>query len=115
MADDCVFCKIVKGEIPCEKIWEDDSFIAFPDANPQVEGHCLIVSKKHFANIMDLPASLGGELVDVIKAVAEKKLKEGFDGFNLVMNNFKSAGQGVPHAHIHLLPRKKGDGFKLVG
>ena len=111
---DCVFCKIVSGEIPCEKIWEDDNFVCFPDANPKVEGHCLIISKAHFVNIMDLPASLGGEFVDVIKRVAEIKFKEGAEGFNLVMNNFECAGQVVNHAHVHLLPRKKGDGFNLT-
>jgi histidine triad (HIT) family protein len=111
--EDCIFCKIVKGEIPAERIYEDDSFVAFPDANPQVEGHCLIVPKKHFVNIMDLPSSLGGELLDTIKKVAEMMMKEGFEGFSLVMNNF--VGQAVMHAHVHLLPRKKGDGFKLVG
>jgi len=100
---DCVFCKIVNGEI-----------VAFPDANPKVEGHCLIVSKKHFANVMDMPASLGGELIDAIKSVAEIKLKEGAEGFNLVMNNSPSAGQIVMHAHVHLLPRKKGDGFSII-
>ncbi len=112
---DCIFCKIVSGEIPCVKIWEDDEFLCFPDANPKVKGHCLIIPKTHFTNIMDLPASLGGELVDAIKKIAEINLGKGAEGFNLVMNNFESAGQVVSHAHIHLLPRKKGDGFKAIG
>tara|TARA_Y100000310_G_C20051563_1_gene520807 strand:+ start:76 stop:471 length:396 start_codon:yes stop_codon:yes gene_type:complete len=113
MTSDCVFCKIVKGEIEMDFIYEDDNFVAFPDASPQTEGHLLIVPKKHFINIMDLPSSLGRELLDAVKNVAEKKFKEGFDGFNIVQNNFPSAGQVVMHAHFHFLPRKKGDGKQL--
>jgi len=113
MGEECVFCKIVKGEIPVEKIYESENFLCFPDANPKVEGHCLIVSKKHFVNIMDLPDTLGSELAEVIKKVAEIKLRGGGEGFNLVMNNFPAAGQQVMHAHLHILPRKEKDGLHL--
>ena len=111
---DCVFCKIVKGKIKVKKIYESENFLAFPDANPVVEGHLLIVSKKHFVNLMELPSDLAGEMTDTIKRIFEIKQKEGFEGFNLVMNNFPVAGQVVMHAHLHLVPRKKGDGFKLL-
>ena len=111
--EDCIFCKIVHGKIPVNKIYENDNFIAFPDAAPQTEGHTLIVTKKHFVNSMDLPGSLGYGFLDAVKSIAEIKIKEGFDGFNIVQNNFSSAGQVVMHCHFHFLPRKNGDGKHL--
>ncbi len=114
MTEDCIFCKIAQGKIPEELIYESDNFIAFPDANPNVKGHTLIIPRKHYVNMMDMPATLGRELMDAIKSVADIKLKQGAEGFNIIQNNFPAAGQVVMHAHIHLLPRKKGDGFKSI-
>jgi histidine triad (HIT) family protein len=111
--EDCIFCKIAKGEVEANVIYENDNFIVFPDLNPRVEGHCLIIPKKHFSTILDLPQSLGKELMEVVKGVAEIKLKEGAEGFNIVQNNGKVAGQVVGHIHFHFLPRKKGDNFKV--
>lgn len=113
MADGCIFCKIARKEIPVEIIYENGNFLAFPDANPQVEGHTLIISKKHFANILDLPATLGAELIDAIKNVIGIRLKQGFEGFNIIQNNGEIAGQLVMHAHFHVLPRKKSDGRNI--
>jgi histidine triad (HIT) family protein len=113
MTQECIFCKIVRGEVKTEIIAENENFIAFPDANPKVEGHTLIVSKKHFVNLMDMPSSMAGEMIDLVKKVAEMKMKRGFEGFNTVVNNFSVAGQVVMHAHLHFLPRKKDDGFFL--
>ena len=113
MVKDCIFCKMAKKEVKVEIIEESENFFVFPDANPVGPGHTLIVPKKHFVNIMDLPSDLAEEMIDVVKRVAEKKLKEGFEGFNLVMNNFEAAGQAVMHAHLHLVPRKKGDNVKV--
>ena len=110
---DCIFCKMAKKEIKVKIIYENDSFFAVPDANPKVEGHTLIIPKKHFVNMMDLPTHLGKDLIDAIKKVAKKKLKE-FDGFNILQNNFPSAGQVVMHAHFHFFPRRKGDNFKIM-
>ena len=110
---DCVFCKIAKKEVKAEIVEESDNFVAFPDANPITEGHTLIIPKKHFANIMDLPSTLGLELIDFVKKIAEEKLRKGAEGFNLFMNNFSAAGQVVEHAHLHLVPRKKGDGVRF--
>ena len=76
MMEDCIFCKLASGEIDRKVIYENDNFISFPDANPRVEGHTLIVPKKHFVNILDLPKSLGMELLDAIKNTAEILLKE---------------------------------------
>ena len=111
--ENCIFCKIANKKIESDIIYENDNFIAFPDANPKVKGHTLIISKKHFVNIMDLPASMGTELIDAVKAVAEIRLKEGAEGFNIIQNNGEVAGQVVNHLHFHLLPRAKGDGFKV--
>ena len=112
MSKDCVFCKMARGEIKVDIIYENDNFFAFSDAEPKVEGHTLIVPKKHFVNILDLPASLGSELLDAVKAVAEIRLKEGAEGFNILQNNGEVADQYVMHAHFHILPRRKDDGKK---
>lgn len=112
--NNCIFCKFIKGEIPVKFIYESDNFVAFLDANPKVDGHTLLIPKSHFVNLMDLPESLGRELIEGIKAVAEMRLKEGFEGFNIVSNNFSAAGQVVMHSHLHILPRRKDDGFDLV-
>ena len=111
---DCIFCKIAKKEIPSKIIYENDNFVAFPDINPKVKEHTLIVTKKHFVNTLDLPESLGSELLEIIKNVAGKFLKEkDIEGFNIVQNNFPAAGQIVMHTHFHFLPRRKDDGFNL--
>lgn len=110
--DDCIFCKIASKEQEADIIAESDNFLAFPDANPVGPGHSLIIPKNHFVNIMDLPSDLGSELLDIIKEVAAIRLKEGFEGFKLVANNFPVAGQIVMHSHFHLIPRKEKDGVE---
>lgn len=112
---ECVFCKIANGETPSEKVYEDDNFIAFLDNNPKAEGHTLIIPKKHFRNLLDMPASLGNEMLEAVKNVALKLIKEEkTEGFNLVMNNEPAAGQIIFHAHLHIIPRRKGDGLGSV-
>lgn len=113
--DNCIFCKIVKGEVKGDIVLEGDNFIAFKDVNPKTEGHTLIVPREHFVNLMEIPDDYGNELLSFIKSVSEKLIDEGFgDGFNVIMNNGEVAGQVVGHVHIHVLPRKKGDGLKMV-
>ncbi len=115
MMEDCIFCKISNNEIPRETIYENDNFFSVPDANPKVEGHSLVISKKHFKTFLDLPSSLGQELMDCIKKTTMKLLDETkAGGFNIINNNFEVAGQIVPHFHFHILPRKEGDGFNLL-
>ena len=107
----CIFCKIAKKEVEVDSlVYENDNFICFLDQNQKTPGHTLVVPKKHFVNVLDLPASLGQELLDAIKHVAEIRMKEGADGFNIIQNNGDAAGQVVMHAHFHVLPRTKGDG-----
>jgi len=112
--EDCIFCKIIKGEIESEKIFESENFVAFLDANPQTKGHCLVVPKKHYKTLLDVPSVLFGEFLSSVQEVAMKQIKETkSSGFNLIMNNFKVAGQIVPHVHMHVIPRKDGDGFRV--
>ena len=111
--NDCIFCNIATGKIPSKKIYDDDNFFAILDIHPKAEGHTLIVPKKHYKTLLDMPASLGNELMDTIKKVSldliEKKQAE---GVNVCSNIGASAGQAVHHAHVHVIPRKKGDGLK---
>ncbi len=111
----CVFCKIARGEIPNKRTAESNNFIAIPDAHPKTPGHTLIIPKKHFVTLLDLPNKLGNELLEFTKKVASQLLdeKKG-DGFNLLMNNLQVAGQVVMHAHIHIIPRKENDGIKTI-
>jgi histidine triad (HIT) family protein len=111
---DCIFCKIVRGEIPCAKILETDSVLAFLDIAPVNKGHTLIIPKAHYADIRDLPPSLAPDLMAAIQKVGQG-LTEGLgaQGLNLGMNNGAAAGQLVLHAHWHLIPRFTGDGLTL--
>jgi histidine triad (HIT) family protein len=103
------------GEIKIKKIYENDNFFSIPDANQKVDGHSLIISKKHFKTTLDLPNTIGPELLDCIKRTAVELVKEHkAEGFNIVNNNFSAAGQVVEHVHYHILPRKKGDKSPLV-
>lgn len=112
--DECIFCKIIKKEISAEIIYENDNFLSIPDANPKVNGHSLVISKKHFENILEMPDSLGSELLDCVKKTAMKVIgKQKAEGFNIVNNNFEAAGQIVKHVHFHILPRKKNDGIEF--
>ncbi len=101
---DCLFCKIIKGEIPSDKVYEDDVVYAFKDIDPKAPNHFLIIPKKHYASILDVPKDIG--ILDHIHEVACKLSKEyGFDegGFRLVNNCGDDGGQTVKHLHYHLL------------
>ena len=113
--ENCVFCKIANGEIKVEKIWENDYFLAFPDAHPVGEGHTLIIPKEHFETILDLNDAISQKYISAIKEVGKILLKKyKADGFNIVLNNGKTAGQVVKHIHFHLLPRKEGDNLRGI-
>ena len=113
--EECVFCKISGGEISSERIYENDNFFVIPDANPVVKGHSLVISKKHFKNVLDLPNTLGDEFFDAVKKASLKLMDElKCGGFNLVQNNFNVAGQLVDHFHFHIIPRKDDDGVKIL-
>lgn len=110
MVEDCAFCKLSNGEMNSKKIYENRNFFSIFDVNPKIEGHSLVISKKHFKTSLDVPSSLGQELLDCIKntsLILIDKFKA--TGFNIVQNNFPDSGQTVDHVHFHIMPRKKGD------
>jgi len=111
---DCIFCKIVAGEIPASKICEDEHTIAFLDIMPANKGHCLIIPKKHYKGLLELPETILNNMINSAKKIARAMSSSvGNGSYNLVMNNGKEAGQIVFHAHIHIIPRFKDDGIKL--
>ncbi len=112
---ECIFCKIVRKEISVEYLEETDNFIAILDKNPVSEGHTLVLPKKHHVNLFDLPNMHAEEMLKLIKKISFDILeKKKGDGFNLIMNNLPPAGQVVMHAHIHIIPRKEGDGLEMI-
>jgi len=111
----CIFCKIARSEIPAKKVKETNNFFAMRDANPRTKGHTLIIPKKHFVTILDIPNKLGEELLKLIKDIASDLLDKKYgDGFNILMNNLECADQEVMHAHIHIIPRKEDDGVRII-
>ena len=113
MDKDCLFCKIVAGEIPADKVFEDEDFIAVIDIKPVNLGHVLLLPKKHYRNLLDLPADildkLGAHLQKLSLAV---KQATGADGINIGINNEGAAGQLIFHQHSHIMPRFADDGFR---
>jgi histidine triad (HIT) family protein len=113
--NDCVFCKIARKKLKSDLVAETDNFIAVLDAHPAAPGHTLVIPKKHHVTLLDIPAARGEEMLSLCKQIASNFLdKKLGDAFNIVMNNLPPAGQVVPHAHIHLIPRKEGDSIKRV-
>lgn len=109
----CIFCKIIEKEIPAEKIYEDKNVLAFLDIKPINIGHTLVIPKKHFKNIYEIPNEDFCNLMLVVKKLSniiKKSLKA--DGINIGMNNDESAGQIIFHSHIHIIPRFKKDNLK---
>ncbi len=111
--DTCIFCKIVKGEIPSARIYEDDFTIALIDINPSSRGHSIVIPKNHAGNIFEISAEDWGHVQETVRRVAtaaENALSA--DGVNIIMNNRESAGQTVHHAHVHIIPRYTNDGLR---
>ncbi len=110
---DCLFCKIVKGEIPSYTIYEDDLVKVFLDVNPVSNGHCLIIPKKHYENFIDVEDEFLNHAHEVAKKVYEiLKDKLNIDGLTVVQNNFY--GQAIKHFHIHLIPRYEDDKIEMI-
>jgi histidine triad (HIT) family protein len=111
---DCIFCRIAAGTAACEEIYRDDATLAFMDINPANDGHCLVIPKAHFENVLEMPPALFGTLASAAAKVAcavNEVLRPG--GISLVQANGKAAGQSVMHVHIHVLPRRAGDNLLL--
>ncbi len=113
MADVCVFCRITRGEIPCEKVYENDKVFAFLDISPVNKGHTLVVPKQHFADLFEMSDDVLSDMIVKTKKIAKSVMEAvKADGVNLGMNNKPAAGQVVFHAHLHIIPRFAGDGLK---
>lgn len=113
--DDCLFCKIIDGEIPAAKVYEDEHVLAFMDISQVTTGHTLVIPKAHAKDIYELPEDVAGELFKRVPKLA-RAIKQTFKpaGINLLNNNEAPAGQSVFHLHIHLIPRYENeDGFDL--
>ena len=113
-SNDCIFCKIVSGDIPSQRVYEDADTIAFLDIRPVNVGHTLVIPKAHFANMLETPDEVLHTLTDVSKKIAPGILKAvGSDAMNWSTNNGRAAGQLVFHMHFHLIPRFPADGHKM--
>lgn len=109
--EDCIFCKIIAGQIPCHKVYEDQSVIVFLDINPVSEGHTLVVPKEHFERFHECSAQVTAAIGPVVGKVSRAVIAAtGADGYNLLCNNGIAAGQLVGHVHFHVIPRMSGDG-----
>ena len=108
--ENCIFCKILNGDIPSTKLYEDENFAIILDVGPASFGHALLLPKDHYANLFEMPDELLGKAMSIAKVWGEKIVKAlGADGLNLVQNNGSAAGQTVFHFHLHLIPRYAGD------
>jgi len=111
---DCIFCKIVAGEIPCFKIFEDDATLAFMDINPAQRGHCLVIPKFHAANLFEMPDDVLAPVSSALRRVATAvNTVVQPDGINIVQANGKGANQSVLHFHFHIMPRTLGQEMSL--
>ena len=111
---DCIFCKIVAGEIPCTKVLEDDVSLGFMDIGPVAESHVLLIPKPHYETVDELPPDLAaGTLKHLPNLVRAIRAATGCEGLNILQNNGAIAGQLVPHVHFHLIPRDMGGKFQF--
>jgi len=112
--EDCLFCKIVNGEIPCYKIYEDNDVLAFLDITNDPAGHTLVIPKKHSDNLLDISEDDYLRLQNVVLKLTKHYLNIGFcQGINTYVNSSKCAGQEVIHYHEHIIPRHENDGIKI--
>ena len=111
---DCIFCKILKKEIPAHFIYEGDNISAFLDTNPLNKGHVLVIPNEHYVDVFDIKTEALEELINKSQEIA-KKIKEvlGADGVNLLNASGEAAEQSVPHFHLHIVPRWEGDGVNM--
>ena len=111
-----VFCKIIAGEIPCYKIYEDDDVLAFLDISQVTKGHALVVSKQHFDNFLSTPQEVMHKVMDVAQRIGQVDIKLlGAKGVNILSNCYPAAGQSVMHFHVHVIPRyEQGEGIEIT-
>jgi histidine triad (HIT) family protein len=115
--ENCIFCKIISGEIPSTRIYEDDMVLAFLDINPINPGHTLVIPKKHFAILADMESHYGGPIWEAGRKIASalRKADIGCEGVNFFLADGAAAGQEVLHVHLHIIPRNSADrsGFRF--
>ena len=110
-ADDCIFCKMVAGQIPVTRVYEDEVVLAFLDIGPISDGHTLVIPKQHFDKLHECPADLLGQVAERLGKVADAVAAAmQSDGYNVLCNNGRAAGQVIDHLHFHVIPRNAGDG-----
>jgi histidine triad (HIT) family protein len=110
MSGECVFCRIIRGEIPSHKVYEDERTLAFLDVNPSTPGHTLVIPKAHIARVEDLPEEDAEALFMALhKIVGRIQEAVGAPASTIGVNNGRESGQEVPHVHIHIIPRSRGD------
>ena len=108
----CIFCKIVAGEIPALRVFEDDAVLAFLDVGPLAEGHVLVVPKQHYERLEDMSGDAVAAVTRHLPKLGRAVVKAmSVPGYNVLQNNGKESGQVVPHVHIHIIPRVAADGL----
>lgn len=109
----CLFCKIITGEIPATKVFENDKVLAFLDIKPVNHGHMLVIPKEHHATLAETPDDVAADLMRVVPKLSKAVMKAvSSPGFNIGINNGKIANQLVDHVHLHIMPRHEGDGYE---
>ncbi|MGM0591416.1 MAG: HIT family protein [Halobacteriota archaeon] len=111
MSEECIFCRIVDGDIPSRTVYEDESVLAFLDVNPLSRGHTLVIPKAHHERLNDTPVDLAADVFAALHELTTAvEVAVDADGSNVAFNNGTAAGQEVPHVHGHIIPRFEGDG-----
>ncbi len=112
-----VFCRIIEGELPSSKVYEDDDVLAILDVSPVAKGHCLVMPKKHYRDYLSTPKDTLHKVMDVAQRIGQAEVSVlGAKGINILTNVGEMAGQSVPHFHVHVIPRYLGGegGFQLT-
>ncbi|MBN2183681.1 MAG: HIT family protein [Sedimentisphaerales bacterium] len=110
-ADDCLFCEMIEGMIPVTKVYEDEVVLAFLDIGPISDGHTLVIPKHHYEQLHDCPAELLAQVASRLGKIAGAVANAmNFDGYNVLCNNGRAAGQVIEHLHFHIIGRKINDG-----
>ena len=112
--ENCIFCKIIRGELPCYKIYEDEKVLAFLDLHPLSQGHTLVIPKKHAQDIFEIEPEELKQLILVVQKLSRIIMEKlGAQGINILQRNKTGAGQEVSHMHFHIVPRFDGDSVAL--
>ena len=111
-APDCIFCRIASGQVPAHTVYQDEHVLGFMDTSPLADGHLLVIPRDHYERITDMPPEAIGRLFAQAGRLGGALLQvTGTEGLNVLQNNGRVAGQAVMHVHVHLIPRREGDGL----